>query len=94
MQVRSALWLDQPDAHEQIDARLEVDAVTPDEAKSLHHFVDEGYLKVSLGLDESFCAGLDDEISALWQHRPADLAVSPPGAGWADLVPGLRRTRP
>src|SRR5690348_2935158 len=81
MQVRSALWLDQPDAHEQIDARLDTDALTADEAKTLHHFVDEGYLKVSLGLDQGFCDRLDDEIGALWQRRPADLAVSPPGAG-------------
>jgi phytanoyl-CoA dioxygenase PhyH len=81
MQVRSALWLDQPDAHEQIDARLDTDALTADEAKTLHHFVDEGYLKVSLGLDQGFCDRLDDEIGELWQRRPADLAVSPPGAG-------------
>jgi hypothetical protein len=81
MQIRSALWLDQPDAHEQIDARLRADAFTRDECESLHHFVDEGYLELSLGLDEGFCAGLDDEISALWQQRPADLAVSPPGSG-------------
>ena len=44
MQVRSDLWLDQPDAHEQIEARLSTDALTAEEAEKLHHFVDEGYL--------------------------------------------------
>src|SRR4051812_1422530 len=79
MHVRSALWLDQPDAHDRIDARLGAEQCTADEAEKLHHFVDHGYLTLSLGLDKAFSDALDDEISALWRQRPADLAVSPPG---------------
>ncbi len=40
-------------------------------------FVDNGYMTVSLGLDEEFCAAMDGEITGLWQRRPKDLAVSP-----------------
>ena len=77
MHVHSDLWLDQPDAHDRIVARLAADALTADEAEKLHGFVDNGYITTPLGLDEAFCDALDDEIGALWQRRPADLAVSP-----------------
>lgn len=78
MQVRSDLWLDQPDAHERIEARRAAGEVSETEAEKLHGFVDNGYTTISLGLDQEFCDTLDDEISALWKDRPRDLAVSPP----------------
>src|ERR1700751_15906 len=81
MQVQSDLWLDQPDAHDQIDGRRKDELLTDDDADKLHAFVDDGYLSISLGLDEAFCRRFDDEIGELWRQRPADLAVSPPGPG-------------
>jgi phytanoyl-CoA hydroxylase len=74
--VHSDLWLDQPDAHDRVEARRAADTVSADEAEILHGWVDNGYTTVSLGLAEAFCDTLDGEIDALWQIRPKDLAVS------------------
>ena len=70
--LRSDLWLDQTDAHQRIDKRR----LRADRAEALHHFVDHGYLQISLGRDEEFFAALDEEIELLWERRPPDLAVS------------------
>jgi phytanoyl-CoA hydroxylase len=77
MLMHSDLWLDQPDAHDRIEARLASGALSATEAEQLHGFVDNGHLVLPLGLDKAFCDALDAEIGALWQERPADLAVSP-----------------
>src|SRR5437660_11224549 len=77
MLVHSDLWLDQPDAHDRIEARRRAGVLTAIEAEQLHGFVDNGFIKLALGLDEAFCDALDAEIGALWEQRPADLAVSP-----------------
>jgi len=81
LDVPSALWLDQPDAHAQIDAQYASKRVSAEEADMLRGFVENGYMKVALALDPVFCEALDDEISQLWQQRPADLAVSPLSGG-------------
>ena len=77
MLVQSALWLDQPDAHDRIDARRAAGVISATEAELLHGFVDNGFMTISLGLDQAFCDALDDEIAGLWERRPTDLAVSP-----------------
>ena len=79
LELQSDLWLDQPDAHERIEERRASGRVSDAEAALLHGFVDEGYMKFPLELDDDFCAGFDDEVSRLWRERPDDLAVSPPG---------------
>ena len=79
MELQSDLWLDQPDAHERIEDRLASGRLTADEASLLHVFVDEGYMKFPLALDEEFCDGFDADVSRLWRERPDDLAVSPRG---------------
>jgi hypothetical protein len=74
--LRSDLWLDQTDAHKRIEKRR----LRADRYEALHHFVDHGYLQLSLGFDEgfdaTFFAALDDDIEGLWERRPPDLAVS------------------
>jgi phytanoyl-CoA hydroxylase len=79
LELQSDLWLDQPDAHERIDDRVARSCCSPEEAAGLHHFADNGYLTFSLGLTDEFCKGFDDEVGGLWNDRPDDLAVSPPG---------------
>jgi len=78
LDLASDLWLDQPDAHERID-RLNPDARAADDVAGLHTFVDTGYLKVAVDLDERLSAEFEDDVARLWRERPADLAVSPPG---------------
>jgi len=75
--VHSDLWLDQPDAHDRIEARCAAGMLTPDEAEKLHGWVDNGYTTISLGLDDAFCNDLNSEVDALWEVRPEDLAISP-----------------
>lgn len=81
MELQSDLWLDQPDAHARIADRRARGDITPDEAEQLARFVDLGYLTFSLDLDDAFCRGFDDDVARLWEERPDDLAVSPPGPG-------------
>ena len=79
LELASDLWLDQPDAHERIDRLRSDGQVADDEATRLHTFVDAGYLKLTIDLDERASAGFEADVARLWRERPADLAVSPPG---------------
>ena len=81
LELPSDLWLDQPDAHDRIEERFARGGISADEAAGLHLFADDGYLKFALDLDQTFCAGFDDEVARLWSERPDDLAVSPVGPG-------------
>ena len=45
----------------------------------LHGFVDHGYLRISLHLDDRFFREFDVDIDRLWQERPANLAILPIG---------------
>jgi hypothetical protein len=81
LELQSDLWLDQADAHERIAERRARGSITPAEAEQLARFVDHGYLTFSLDLDDAFCRGFDDDVARLWEERPGDLAVSPPGPG-------------
>ena len=76
MELHSDLWLDQPDAHERIEERLGRGLVTAEEAGLLHGFVDDGYIKFRIAVDEQFSRRFDDEVSRIWEERPKDLAVS------------------
>ena len=81
MELQSDLWLDQPDAHDRIAARHAAGEISADEAAGLDRFAADGYLTFSLDLDDAFCRAFDDDVTKLWNERPADLAVSPPGPG-------------
>jgi phytanoyl-CoA hydroxylase len=79
MELQSDVWLDQPDAHERIQARRVAGALADADADVLHGFVDNGFIAMSLDVDAAFATALDNEIDEIWARRPADLAVSPPG---------------
>jgi phytanoyl-CoA hydroxylase len=81
LELQSDLWLDQPDAHDRIAARHAAGEISADEAAALNRFADDGYLTFSLDLDDAFYRTFDDDVTKLWNERPADLAVSPPGPG-------------
>ncbi len=76
MQLLSDLWLDQPDAHARIEERLGRGDFSAEEASLLHGFVDDGYIKYRIAVDEQFSRGFDDDVSRIWEARPKDLAVS------------------
>jgi phytanoyl-CoA hydroxylase len=76
-QMISDLWLDQTDAHDRVDKRLRKGDLSSADADRLHHFVDHGYLTLSLGLDAGFARAFDDDLDRLWKERPIDLAAAP-----------------
>ncbi len=69
-------WLDQPDAHEQIDRRRDAGTISDTEATRLHQFVDDGFTMMSIDIDDAFAAAFEADIDRLWARRPADVAVS------------------
>lgn len=74
--LRSNLWFDQPNAHATIDgflARGEIDAAM---AENLRHFVDRGYMVLSLDLDAGVSETLDAIVDRLWHERPANVAYA------------------
>jgi ectoine hydroxylase-related dioxygenase (phytanoyl-CoA dioxygenase family) len=75
-QMISDLWLDQDDAHDEIERRLAAGRFTEGEAEKLRHFTDEGYLTISLGLDDRFFEAFEADLDRLWDERPVDLAVA------------------
>jgi hypothetical protein len=79
VELQSDLWLDQPDAHERIEARRRAGELADADAALLHGFVDDGFVALSAGVDAAFADALDKEIDDIWAQRPADLAISPPG---------------
>jgi phytanoyl-CoA hydroxylase len=79
VELQSDLWLDQPDAHDRIEARRGAGELGDTDAVLLHGFVDDGFLALSVGVDAAFADALDREIDDVWERRPADLAVSAPG---------------
>lgn len=79
--LRSDLWLDQPDAHDRIDARTAAGTLDAADAALLHRFVDDGYFTFHINLDAAATDAFDERIGELWQERPADLPISVPGPG-------------
>jgi phytanoyl-CoA hydroxylase len=74
-------WLDQPDAAERIAERVAAGTLSADDARLLGHFADKGYLITHIDLDADAVEAFDQQISRLWEERPANLAVSLPGPG-------------
>jgi ectoine hydroxylase-related dioxygenase (phytanoyl-CoA dioxygenase family) len=80
-QLISDLWLDQPDAHEQIDRRLSARTLAAADAARLHHFTDNGYLTAPLGFGAEVGDRMEADIEELWRIRPYDLAAAPSAGG-------------
>jgi hypothetical protein len=74
--LKSDLWLDQPDAHEQIDARVAAGRLDAADAGILHRFTDEGFARLAIDLGPDIERELDAELDRLWTERPADLAIA------------------
>lgn len=75
----SDLWLDQPDAHEAINKRLAEGEITEEEAKNLRHFVDEGYLIISMRDMDQIAHSLEEDIHRFNGAPPEDLLTVPKG---------------
>lgn len=74
--LQSDLWLDQPDADEQIAARLARGEITAVEAERLRQLVAVGYVAFPLAVP---AAVLDEVVAAIdraWAERPWELAYA------------------
>lgn len=78
--LASDLWIDQPDAHERIDALERKGEIGGEMAGNLRHFVDRGYLKFASGLPAEVCDRLQEDVERVWREKPADLAWARLGA--------------
>jgi ectoine hydroxylase-related dioxygenase (phytanoyl-CoA dioxygenase family) len=77
----SDLWLDQPDAHDEVDRRPVDHRLTAADAVRLHHFIDDGYMTAPLGFGPEVGNRLEEEVADLWRTRPYDLAAAPSQGG-------------
>lgn len=74
--LRSDLWFDQDEAPQTVDRLLASGEITETEAEDLHHFIDKGYMVISLDLDDEVYRRLDDEVERLWSEKPANVAYA------------------
>ena len=88
-----AIWLDESAAA--IDEKLARAEITPDEAKNLRKFADDGYFILHLDLSAADADEIDRDVNRLWREKPDNVAFaydSPPKR-FADAVDSDRRPR-
>ncbi len=75
-QLWSNLWLDQRNADRQIAKRLRKGKIDKKRAQQLRQYAERGYSTLSLDLDETIYAQLDEDVERLWKERPANVAYA------------------
>lgn len=74
--LRSDLWLDRPDAPEEIARRRERGEITDDEAANLETFWRDGYFVFPLDVDEGLFEAIDRDVDRLWHEQPPWIAYA------------------
>ncbi len=94
--LASDLWLDQPDAHRQIDRKLQDGLISSEQAGKLRQFVDQGYFRFSLNVPDMLYQQLEEGVDRIWKEKPLDLAFAHSGAltSMADSQEARHRTPP
>lgn len=75
------IWLDRPDAQEQITARAPALGLRDEEQENLRKFARDGYFITRIELTAEDAAAIDRDVEALWRQRPSNVAFaydSPP----------------
>lgn len=72
----SDLWLDQPDAPDEISRRLERGVITAEEAANLETFWRDGYFVFPLNVDDGLFDALDRDVDRLWDEQPPWVAYA------------------
>lgn len=72
----SDLWLDQPDAAEEIERRHARGELTDDEAANLETFRKDGYFVFPLDVDDGLFEALDRDVDRLWAEQPPWVAYA------------------
>lgn len=74
--LNSDLWFDRDDAPRTIDALLASGEIDEGGAENLRHFVDKGYMVISLDLADEVFEALDADIERLWTEKPPNVAYA------------------
>lgn len=72
----SDLWIDQPNAGEEIDRKLAAGELTEAEAEKLHFFVENGYLTLSIDVEEDVYEDIEASVDRLWEEKPGEVAFA------------------
>lgn len=72
----SDLWLDQPDAAEEIARRRAAGEITDEEAANLETFRRDGYFVFPLDVDDGLFDALDRDVDRLWEEQPPWVAYA------------------
>jgi hypothetical protein len=72
----SDLWLDRPDALEEIARRRSRGELTDEEAANLETFWRDGYFVFPLDVDEGLFDALDRDVDRLWEEQPPWVAYA------------------
>ena len=80
-QLSAPLWVDQPDAIAQLEAKIRRGEISDGDGAAIRHFIDHGYAVLDVpGLDdviENLACGVEE----LWRTRPADVLMAAPIRG-------------
>lgn len=76
IRLESDLWLDRPDAVQQIAERQAACQLTAEQAERLRFFAEHGYMLFALDLDAAEIDALVDGVDQLWEERPTDVAFA------------------
>lgn len=74
--LRSDLWLDRPDAPEEIARRRAQGEITAEEATHLETFWRDGYFVFSLDVDDGLFDAIDRDVDRLWAEQPPWVAYA------------------
>jgi phytanoyl-CoA hydroxylase len=74
--LRSDLWLDQPDAPEEIARRRENDEISAEEASNLERFWRDGFFVFRPEVDDGLFDALDRDVDRLWEEQPPWVAYA------------------
>ena len=74
--LESDLWIDRPDAPEEIERRRSAGRISDEEAANLEHFWRHGYFTFKLDLDAELCDAIDADVERLWQEQPPWMAFA------------------
>ena len=76
----SDLWLDRPDAVEEIKRRLQAGRLTEQQATGLEQYAVDGYLTIDLDLEDAVFDDIEQCVERMWKDKPNDIVYAYDGA--------------
>jgi hypothetical protein len=83
----SDLWIDQPNAMQEVDARAREQQLDPDSQRAAQDVILKGYGIVRLNLPEALYDDIDRQVEQIWRDRPSDVAYGRKSGIWSGTSP-------